>query len=65
MMLMLMLTWCFCCSFQTVDQKVAIIWEGDEPTDIRHVTYRELHREVCKLANLFKVHPLSSFVSSF
>lgn len=32
----------------------AIIWEGDEPTDDKTVTYRELHREVCKFANMLK-----------
>ncbi len=31
--------------------KVAIIWEGDDPKDSRKITYRELHAEVCKLAN--------------
>ena len=29
----------------------AIIWEGDDPEDDRTITYRELHREICKLAN--------------
>jgi len=33
--------------------KTAIIWEG-EPGDIRTLTYRELHREVCRTANMFK-----------
>ncbi|MEZ4248286.1 MAG: AMP-binding protein [Polyangiales bacterium] len=31
--------------------KVAILWEGDEPGDVRKLTYRELHAEVCKTAN--------------
>ncbi len=31
--------------------KVAILWEGDEPGDVRKITYRELHAEVCKAAN--------------
>jgi len=31
--------------------QAAILWEGDEPGDIRRITYRELHREVCRLAN--------------
>ncbi|MBX3247925.1 MAG: acetate--CoA ligase [Myxococcales bacterium] len=31
--------------------KVAILWEGDEPGDVRRLTYRELHAEVCKTAN--------------
>jgi acetyl-CoA synthetase len=32
----------------------AIIWEGDEPGHVRTMTYRELHREVCRLANVLK-----------
>ncbi|NLI83508.1 MAG: acetate--CoA ligase [Deltaproteobacteria bacterium] len=34
--------------------QTAIIWEGDEPSVSRHITYRELHREVCKFANVLK-----------
>jgi len=34
--------------------QVAIIWEGDDPGQQRHVTYRELHEEVCRLANALK-----------
>jgi acetyl-CoA synthetase len=34
--------------------KVAIIWEGDDPAHTRHVTYRQLHHEVCKLGNVLK-----------
>ncbi len=34
---------------------VAIIWEPDEPgEDARHITYRELHAEVCRFANVLK-----------
>ncbi|MEC8862845.1 MAG: acetate--CoA ligase [Planctomycetota bacterium] len=33
--------------------KVAFIWEG-EPGDQRQLTYRELHREVCRMANGLK-----------
>jgi acetyl-CoA synthetase len=32
----------------------AIIWEGDNPDVSRHVTYRELHDQVCRLANVMK-----------
>ncbi|MDD2863005.1 MAG: AMP-binding protein, partial [Acidiphilium sp.] len=32
--------------------QVAIIWEGDDPNDSRHVTYRELHADVCRMANV-------------
>ena len=31
--------------------KVAILWEGDEPGEVRTLTYGELHAEVCKAAN--------------
>lgn len=34
--------------------KVAIIWEGDNPAEDRKITYRELHLEVCKFANVLK-----------
>ncbi|XLP34219.1 acetate--CoA ligase [Brevundimonas vesicularis] len=34
--------------------EVAIIWEGDEPTDSRHITYGELHDQVSRLANVLK-----------
>ncbi len=34
--------------------KVAIIWEGDNPAEDRKLTYRELHAEVCKFANVLK-----------
>jgi acetyl-CoA synthetase len=34
--------------------QVAIIWEGDEPGNQKHVTYRELHEKVCRLANALR-----------
>jgi acetyl-CoA synthetase len=34
--------------------QVAIIWEGDDPKDERKITYRELHAEVCRFANVLK-----------
>ncbi|MHA1536212.1 MAG: acetate--CoA ligase [Alphaproteobacteria bacterium] len=39
---------------ETRGEQTAIIWEGDDPKDDRKITYRELHREVCKLANALK-----------
>jgi len=36
--------------------QTAIIWEGDEPDQHRHITYRELHEEVCKFANVLKAN---------
>ncbi len=34
--------------------QTAIIWEGDTPDQVRHITYRELHADVCRLANALK-----------
>ena len=34
--------------------QTAIIWEGDEPTDDKQITYRELYKHVCKLANALR-----------
>ena len=34
--------------------QIAIIWEGDDPTQSRSITYRELHEEVCRFANVLK-----------
>ena len=34
--------------------KIAIIWEGDDPTQSRAITFRELHDEVCRFANVLK-----------
>ena len=34
--------------------QTAIIWEGDDPADSRHISYAELHEEVCKFANVLK-----------
>jgi|EP00161_Ancyromonas_sigmoides_P005279 acetyl-CoA synthetase len=35
-------------------EQVAILWEGDEPTDVRRITYRELYLEVNRLANALR-----------
>ncbi len=34
--------------------QIAILWEGDDPSQQRSVTYRALHEEVCRLANALK-----------
>jgi acetyl-CoA synthetase len=34
--------------------QVAIIWEGDDPADQKHITYRELHANVCRMANVLR-----------
>lgn len=39
---------------ETKADKVAIIFEGDEPDQIERVTYRKLHEMICRMANLMK-----------
>ena len=39
---------------ETRGDQTAIIWEGDDPTVDANISYRELHEEVCRLANLLK-----------
>jgi len=34
--------------------QTAIIWEGDDPTKHKNITYAQLHEEVCRLANVYK-----------
>jgi acetyl-CoA synthetase len=34
--------------------QTAIIWEGDDPSESRKITYRELHDEVCRFANILR-----------
>jgi acetyl-CoA synthetase len=36
--------------------QTAILWEGDSPSEHRHVSYAELHENVCRLANVLKAH---------
>ena len=40
----------------TRGDQVALIWEGDNPNEDRKITYRELHAEVNKFANVLKAH---------
>ena len=39
---------------ETRGDKAAIIWEGDDPSVSKTLTYRELHKEVCRFANVMK-----------
>jgi acetyl-CoA synthetase len=39
---------------KTRASQTAILWEGDDPADSKHITYAELHRETCKFANVLK-----------
>ncbi|TAK61546.1 acetate--CoA ligase [Methylobacter sp.] len=38
----------------TRGDQVAIIWEGDNPAQDKKITYRQLHEQVCKFANVLK-----------
>ena len=38
----------------TRGDQVAIIWEADNPAEDKKLTYREMHTQVCKLANVLK-----------
>ena len=35
----------------TRGDQTAIIWEGDDPNESEHITYRQLHERVCRMAN--------------
>ena len=35
-------------------EKIALIWEGDDPNESKKFTYKELHTQVCKFANILK-----------
>ena len=39
---------------ETRGDQTAIIWEGDSPDESRNISYKELHAEVCQLANGLK-----------
>ncbi len=39
---------------ETRGDQTAIIWEGDNPDDHKHISYRELHAEVCRFSNVLK-----------
>ena len=34
--------------------QIAIIWEGDDPSEQQYISYKELHESVCRFANLLK-----------
>lgn len=38
----------------TRSEQTAIIWEGDDSRDVKHISYLELHQQVCRLANALK-----------
>ena len=39
---------------ETRGDQTAIIWEGDDPNDSKHITYKQLHDEVCQFSNVLK-----------
>ena len=39
----------------TLGEETAIIWEGDDPNQHKHVTYQALHEQVCKLGNALRM----------
>ena len=39
---------------ETRGDETAVIWEGDDPDQSGKLSYRELHREVCRMANVLK-----------
>ena len=40
-------------------EQTALLWEGDDPKDSQAISYRELHRQVCRLANALKARGVS------
>lgn len=36
--------------------QVAIVWEGDEPNDIKRITYLDMQRKISQIANAMKTH---------
>ena len=45
---------CLDAHLKTRGNQPAIIWEGDDPGSSKTVTYRELHEQVCRLANVLR-----------
>ena len=41
---------------ETKGKQTAIIWEGDEPTQSKHISYETLYEEVCKFSNVLKLN---------
>jgi len=48
---------CYNCVDRHLDTRgnqTALIWEGDDPANDAHITYRELHEKICRMANVLK-----------
>jgi len=41
---------------ESAPDRTAIVYEGDEPTDVKKVSFKELQMETCRIANLYKFH---------
>ena len=39
---------------KTRGNQTAIIWQGEPEEEVKKLTYAELHREICKFANVMK-----------
>jgi len=39
---------------ETRGDKTAILWQGEPEDDVQHITYKQLHEQVCKFANVLK-----------
>ena len=44
--------------------QTAIIWEGDNPSESKHITYRQLHDEVGKFANILRTRNVKKATAS-
>lgn len=48
---------CYNCIDRHLDTRgdqIAIIWEGDDPSDAKNITYKEAYENICRLANVLK-----------
>ncbi|WP_108652537.1 acetate--CoA ligase [Dongshaea marina] len=48
---------CYNCVDRHLEERgyqTAIIWEGNEPDEVRSISYYELHQDICRLANALK-----------
>ena len=48
---------CYNCLDRHLEKRkdqTAIIWEGDDPSESRYITYKELYEDVCRFANVLK-----------
>jgi len=48
---------CYNCIDRHIEERgdqTAILWEGDDPSDTKAITYKQLLRKVCQIANALK-----------